>query len=381
MRVEKVLRVQDPTGLTYYLGSLLPEQIQALTFVPCVREVKDVPLVIRTEGGYQREGEAKRMKQIKQHFEGAERAIIPPVLLSSRGGWTFIAEGEANFGSLVVEDLAAIIDGQHRLGGLSLLAQDREVDERIRRRCIPFMLIEFDGDAEEQEQFETVNSKQKGIKTSHLRYIRKHQSFCGGAAEALRDDGDSVFSQRIAISQRADWDLVTFGSAEDMVALTFDSYFKAAIWDPERGDEDIKAMAIEWLQGYWRQVSISFNKFWADIEKLPAPNTKSVRGQGRGKFEYRLLEETGLRAFAALGSRLFNKVYMKEANDISIETMKIYLDKLSQSEKINLILQKISDFNKDQITRINPNLINSGKAGAPHMANILIAELDRINPN
>ena len=41
------------------------------------------------------------------------------------------------------------------------------------------------------------------------------------------------------------------------------------------------------------------------IEFLPEyPNKRNPEKPGRSKFEYRLLEETGLRAFAMLGSNI-----------------------------------------------------------------------------
>lgn len=67
-KVNNVLQIVDPSGLTYYLGTITPAQIMELTFVPCVVNVNDDILVIRTQNGYQREGDKKRMKQIKEFY-------------------------------------------------------------------------------------------------------------------------------------------------------------------------------------------------------------------------------------------------------------------------------------------------------------------------
>jgi len=43
----------------------------------------------------------------------------------------------------------------------------------------------------------------------------------------LKEDEGSVFYQRIGIATRADWELITFSAAEDLVKATFDSYFQS----------------------------------------------------------------------------------------------------------------------------------------------------------
>ena len=47
------------------------------------------------------------------------------------------------FGSIEATDQAAIIDGQHRLGGLSMIAHDGESSDEALHRNIPFMAVQF----------------------------------------------------------------------------------------------------------------------------------------------------------------------------------------------------------------------------------------------
>jgi len=169
--LDNVIQVVDPSGLKYYLGVMTPSQIMELTFVPCVVRMNEDILNIRTEDSYQREGERNRMKSIKDFYASRPHSIVPPVLLSTRNSWNFrpIKAG-SNIGSIEVTDQASIIDGQHRLGGLSLIAQDDGVSDIAHSKTIPFMAIEFDGVKEEAEEFEVINGTQKGIKKSHLKF-------------------------------------------------------------------------------------------------------------------------------------------------------------------------------------------------------------------
>lgn len=116
MRINDVIKVED-RDFVYYLGTLNPSQILELTFVPCevpVAALENV-LNIRHQGGYQREGDVKRMEKIKSHYAENNGSLIPPVLLSTRGSWEFLPAGRntPNFGAIQANDCAAIIDGQH----------------------------------------------------------------------------------------------------------------------------------------------------------------------------------------------------------------------------------------------------------------------------
>ena len=376
-KISNVLQIVDPSGLTYYLGTITPAQIMALTFVPCVVNVNDDVLVIRTAQGYQREGDKKRMNQIKTFYAEHTRSLIPPVLLSTRGGWKFSPKkaGE-NFGSIEASDMAAIIDGQHRLGGLSMIALDSSSDEEVLNRNIPFMAVNFEDVKTESDEFEVINGKQKGIKPSHLMYIRKDESFSGNAANMLKEDSDSVFKGRIAISTRGDHDLITFKAASDLVAYTFDNIFGQNAFRPDSEENQQKAMAI--LLQYWKLVSIIFVNMWSDINNLPQPGTaRSTTSPGRGKFEHRLLEETGLRAFARLGSIILYKSWMPANNDIAWQSVEDHLKKVANDSTVQLVMQKIKPHNRTQILQVEPGLVNQGLAGEKTLFNILYGALER----
>ncbi len=380
LTIKNVLKITDPSGLTYYLGTITPAQIMELTFIPCVVLVNDDVLSVRTQGGYQREGDKKRMTQIKEFYSSHFSSLIPPVLLSTRGKWNFTPKtASSTFGTIEATDQAAVIDGQHRLGGLSMIAVDSESSNEALQRNIPFMAVDFANLDAESEEFEVINGKQKGIKPSHLKYIRRGETFGGNAAGMLKEDPDSVFVSRIAIAARADHDLITFSAATDLVALTFDNAFCVNAFQPGVSEESQqKGMSV--LLNYWKLVKQVFEKMWSDISQLPPPNTRrSPAYPGRSKFEYRLLEETGLRAFAKLGSNILYKSWMPNNGDIAWNTVEDYLRKVYQDETVQLVLQKLKPHNRERILEVDARLIQQGLAGQQVLYNILYGALERNN--
>lgn len=378
-KINNVIQIVDPSGLTYYLGTITPAQIMELTFVPCVVNVNDDVLVIRTQHGYQREGDKKRMGQIRDFYSTHTSSLIPPVLLSTRGAWKFIPKTtNSPFGSIEATDQAAIIDGQHRLGGLSMIAHNGESSDEALHRNIPFMAVHFNDVKIESDEFEVINGKQKGIKPSHLQYIRKNETFGGNAANMLKEDPDSVFAGRIAISTRADHDLITFKAATDLVAYTFDNVFGVNAFRPDTEENQQKAMFI--LLAYWKAVSQIFGNMWADIHMLPAPGTNRTPGNpGRNKFEFRLLEETGLRAFARLGSNILYKAWLAQSSDIAWHTVEDNLRKVAHDPTVQLVMQKLKPNNRDQILAVDARLQMQGLAGEKTLYSILYGALDRNN--
>lgn len=379
MKISNVIQVIDPSGLTYYLGTILPSQIMELTFVPCVVKANEDVLVVRTADGYQREGDGKRMKQIKEFYADNVTSLIPPVLLSTRGAWKFTPSAKgSHFGAIEASDLAAAIDGQHRLGGLSMLAQDSKTTEDGKNRSIPFMAVEFSETKIEADEFEVINGKQKGIKPSHLKYIRRTETFEGNAALMLKEDDDSVFNQRIAIDNRKDWDIITFGAAIDLVKETFNGFFCSNTkFRPSESDET-QAKAMQFLLSYWKLVAQSFDVMWSDKSKLPPISSKkSTSHPGRSKFEFRLLEETGLRVFARLGSQILYKAWIPATSDVAWQTVETLLNKVSNDPMVNLVMQKLNDSNRVEILAVDPGLVNQGTAGVGSLYNIILGALDR----
>ena len=374
MKINEVIKVDD-REFVYYLGTIEPSQILELTFVPCevpVAALENV-LNIRHQGGYQREGDVQRMKKIKSHYADNNGSLIPPVLLSTRGSWQFVSASRntPNYGSIEANDCAAIIDGQHRLGGLSLMSADASIPSEMKIRKIPFMAVEFPDEDNEKIQFEIVNDEQKGIPKSHLKFINRGTHFPGMIADAFREAEDSVFCGRIGVAKRADWDLITFGSAEEIVSYTFDAFFCQNAFKPDVSIED-RARGLRIALMYWQSVKDCFPVMWSDIERMPSPRTsKTPANPGRTKFEYRLLEETGLMAFAKLGSKVLNKAYLKNSGDIAWQTVKDILIKIAEDQAVQLAFQKKNKNNQEDLIALDPQLQFQGKAGIPALWRVL----------
>lgn len=381
VELKNVLRVEDPHGFTYYLGTLYPEQIKELTFVPVVdkssRAGTTASLNERDEQGYQRNGDASRMNKIKEYFKSHPDRVVPPVLLSARGTWKFSSSrGDKNFGTIVAEDLAAIVDGQHRLGGFWMLVNDPDVPADYRKRPLPFMLIDDMNVEQEQQNFIDVNELQKGVKPSLLGYLRRDATFAGQAAHALMTDQDSVFCGRIARETKEDAALLLFKAMQECVLLTFDRTFVNATGFRPDGSDANRQKAISYLLKYWSLVQSVFATQWSDIENIPSPGEERDKEKHRGTraFRYRVLEETGIRALSKLASLIFQQSWMKQSSSPGWDKVEELLKKVEKDERARLALTK-PNLNP-AVEELNPMLRLSGKAGVDAIYDFLQAALN-----
>lgn len=381
--LRNVLRVEDPTGLVYYLGTITPAEIKQLTFVPVVsaseREGQDESILLneRPNEGYQRSGEVKRMQKICEAVQSRPKCLIPPVVIATRGAWKFTAASPKtpNFGTITASDQAAIIDGQHRLGGLLRLLKEA-ADESVKGRQIPFMAVDELDQQDEREEFMVINDNQKGVKKSLIHYLGKDKDFYGRAAYALMEDDGSPFKGRIDIQKKHDWDLVLFGAVKECVELMFgDAVRTAKKFDPYK-DEKIQERAIEYVLSYWKAVRENLPEFWADIEKMPPIGAKKSKEKpGTTAFTYRLLEETGIRAFSELASELFALTWM-DLGKPSFEQIGDYLSKMSGSDQLKKVLTKPK--HDPTVLELDPKLDSSGKAGVKALSTWLHDELRKV---
>lgn len=380
--LKNVLKVVDPTGLIYYLGTITPEEIKSLTFVPVVTEtsqqddglesLKEIP------GGYQRSGDTKRMEKIKDFIIHRPSCLIPPVLLSARGSWKFTASSSnKNIGSIQADDLAAIIDGQHRLGGLLKLASDHTISDDLKKRPIPFMAVDSMDLSAEKQEFVDINGNQKGVKKSLLVYLDREENFSAMAALALMEDEESVFKGRIDTQKKHDWTIFLFGAAKECIDLTYSkSFISPKGFDPF-SNKNIRPAAIEFVLSYWRTVKDNMPEFWSDMDKMPNIGVKKSKDKpGTTGFDYRLLEETGIRAFSKLASELFITTWMDGIKSPSIDSIAKYIERLAARERVKLILSKPSK--NDEVLSIDPDLKSTGKAGVDAIFIHLKSELQQV---
>jgi DNA sulfur modification protein DndB len=380
VELKNVLKVVDPCGLTYFLGTLTPKDIRRLTFVPVVNltERKDSTLfLIEKPGGYQRTGDSRRMDVIRDFVKRRPDCLIPPVVLSARGKWEFtpISKQYERFGSIQAQEVAAIIDGQHRLGGLLRLLNDDEVEENLKSRPIPFMTVEDMDEDREKQEFVDINYNQQGVKKSLIHYLNREDNFYGKAATALMEDEESPFKGRIDSETRHPWTLILFGAAKECVDEMFGKNMRRSRKFNPEVDKSLEEQGIEFVLEYWRAVQDCFPEQWSDIDLMPALRENTSRDKpGRSKFKYRLLEETGIRAFSRLADNLLHRAWHDAIRQPSFDTIRRYLTELATRDNVKKALTKPDE----AILKWDPELRSAGKAGVTAIYDHLASELELI---
>ena len=151
--------VQKTQGTQKYLfGTIRSDKVKNMTFVPVIEPSRKTCLNEIIEAGYQRPGSLTRMRAFAKFLKENPNSIIPPILLSGRGKWKFeSAAQEQDSGKLIIQERAAILDGQHRLGGFVHLY---ESEEDV--RDVSFILLPDLTPEQETKEFITVNNTKKG---------------------------------------------------------------------------------------------------------------------------------------------------------------------------------------------------------------------------
>jgi DGQHR domain-containing protein len=382
VELKNVLKVVEPCGLTYFLGTLTPKEIKQLTFVPVVNltERENATLfLVEKPGGYQRAGDSKRMDVIRDFVKRRPDCLIPPVVLSARGKWEFspVSKQHDRFGTIEALEVAAIIDGQHRLGGLLRLVNDDDVEEALKSRPIPFMAIEkMDMDLEKQE-FVDINYNQQGVKKSLIHYLNREDTFAGKAAAALMEDEESPFKGRIDSETKHPWTLILFGAAKECVDEMFGEKMRKVVKFNPNDDKSLQEQGIEFVLQYWRAIQSSLPDFWVDMDFMPALKEKKTKEKpGTSAFNFRLLEETGIRAFSRLADFLFHVTWIDGMRQPSLDSIKRFLTELGKRDIVRKSLTKPS---KDpSVLQLDPDLKSSGKAGVKAIYLHLEAELQQV---
>jgi DNA sulfur modification protein DndB len=254
-----------------------------ITFVPVLEESPRTYLNERTEEGYQRFASRTRMNLFRQFLRNHPTSVVPPVLLSDRGKWKFeSSDSEGKLGRLVIEDAAAIIDGQHRVGGYVALYEEDEDD-----RPIDFILLAGLPLDEERNEFVTVNGTQKGVAKSLVEYLEGTED--GIVAWELNEREDSPLRGRITRQTMQRGHLFQLHSVAKNVGRTFSHGALADLTIDEKVE-----IAIQ----YWTTIADHHPEEWADIEK-----------ERRTQFEFKLLELTGFIAWSLAAEDLLGPAW------------------------------------------------------------------------
>jgi DNA sulfur modification protein DndB len=274
----------------YYFGTVFSDKIKGITFVPTVEPSNKTYLQEISENGYQRPGSRIRMRQFMRYLKENPNSLVPPVILSGRDGWKFeINSTDDKYGKIIIDQPAAIIDGQHRIGGYIALFEDDEII-----RSIDFILLEGLNRDLEVSEFMVVNSTQQGVPKPLYAYLDAEEP--ARIAWALNEEEGSPFKGRITRTRMSKQHLFALHTVAKQVERTFNHGKFTEI------TEDVK---LDYMIRYWSIIADTLQDEWSDIEKLENENFS-----GRKDFSSKLLEATGLIAWSLMGPEILGRSYM-----------------------------------------------------------------------
>jgi len=320
LKIENIVR-KKVGARVYYFGSINSDKAKEVTFVPVIENSPKTSLTEIVEGGYQRPGSMPRMNKFKQFLKTHPNSLVPPILLSGRGKWKFMpSSNNSDYGVLSVEAPAAILDGQHRMGGFVALHDSEAIITSI-----DFLLIDNLSRNEEIAEFVIVNNTQVGVPKSLNMFIGQGIPELDGIGPNIDDDyvyvawglnmrEDSPFVGRITRTKAGPEHLFALHSIADQLGKMFSH---GAFSETER-DEKLE-IAIK----YWTIIQDLHPKEFEDIQKL------GIKGQGRKSFEYKLLELTGFIAWSGIGQQILGSAYNPQTKSVDWEEVESAISYLS----------------------------------------------------
>lgn len=299
----------DQGSREYFLGQISSRDARDLTFVPVIAEEATIrrrrTYLNETNNGYQRPGVARRMESFANYLESFPLAYTPAVVLSGRGEWKYSAKDN----SLSIYQPAAIIDGQHRIGGFVCSFENNESE-----RMIDFVLINFDSINEEEKIFIDINSHAKSVASGIVAVIGRSADV--QVAELLNSHPDSLFKGRFFIAQSRTETLFNINSVMKEIGTTFSHGAFQII----ANDVDLK---FEIALAYWEEISTAFPSEWADIE-LP-----------RNSRNHKLLELTGFITWSKAASEILAPAFDQESKTVDWDFVRQKINLLAESDAID----------------------------------------------
>lgn len=281
--------VQKTSGQRiYYFGTVGSDKVQSITFVPVTETSRrKTPLVETTDDGYQRPGSLSRMRAFAKYLRQHPNNVVPPVVLSSRDAWTFRG-GDSGLGRLEINGPAAIVDGQHRLGGYVTLFEDQGEVREVSFIVLPGLTVD-----EELREFLDVNTTQKGVPKPLTAYLEDTPD--AQVAWGLNEEADSPFRGRITRTSMQRQHLFALHSVAKQVGRLFGL---GALQDLEVNTK------IDYMSRFWTIVADARPDEWSDLERLDDPKFR-----GRRDFDFKMLELTGLIAWSLCGAHILARSY------------------------------------------------------------------------
>lgn len=275
--------------LVYFIGTISTDKIRLCTFVPVIEDAETYLEYEVDENNYQRPGTKARMNLIKRYFEENPNRLVPPIILSGRGKWKFSGGGVT--GSLQLDGRAAIIDGQHRAGGLVAL-----YEQKHELRYVDFVCFENLSLQEEIEEFVTINGEQKGVPKPLNTFLR------GGddveIAWELNIREDSPFFNKIF---RVKADSNTFYALHSMAKNVKNTFNNGAFQSLNSSSK------VEALIQFWKLIAKHNSDAWRDMERP------------KREQKMKLCELTGIIAWSSVGSQILIKGWAPQSQTFNWE--------------------------------------------------------------
>ena len=273
----------------YFFGTIASDKLRTVTYVPVLDASPKTFLTEVVADGYQRRGTPARMRAFGNFLYENQDSVVPPILLSGRDGWTFVPEASGWVGTLSILKPAAIVDGQHRVGGFVWLHEHKQIVKEV-----AFILLYQLTREIEMKTFITVNNMARGVAKSTTAYLEAEDE--AQIAWLLNTEPDSPFVNRISRGTVEKHQLFALHS----VAKEIKRLFSVG----PVSEQDV-ATKTDYAGQFFRSVADELDDTWyPDLEKLDDPTTG-----GRKAFTSKLLELTGLIAWSYVGAQILSRSY------------------------------------------------------------------------
>ena len=293
----------------YFLGQMQSSQAGEITFVPVVKDEaekvkRSKAYLNETNDGYQRPGSPRRMEAFGRYLAENEQLYIPAVVLSGRNKWVFSEFDN----SITVDSPAAIIDGQHRVGGYISAYLTDEVD-----RLIEFVVLNISVE-EEQQLFLDINSNAKSVATGLVSVLGRRTDAI--VADTLNSHPNSIFKDRFYITTKRPGTLFNIASVAKEIGTTF----RHGVFEGIKDDVDLKN---DIMNTYWEVIATAFKDEWNDI------NLKA------NQQEFKLLELTGLMAMALAAEEILAPSFDMASSTINFDEVEEKIKFLAESNELD----------------------------------------------
>ena len=259
---------------------------------------------IEDKKGYQRRAKPKRQRDFGTYTEAFGQDLVsPPLLLNGRGQWRFEPDApNSNYGKIIVEEPANIIDGKHRAGGFIYAYE--ELSNAQTTEFIVYKNMSLD---REERIFNIINTTQKGVPPSLSVNIEK-EKWENRVTVMLAETSTSPFVNVISLSGTMNPN-TKFQAAQvaKNVKRTFaDDVFRIAVLSDEQ--------KFDYFCEAWELVKDSHLESW----EVDIP---------RKEMKFKLFELTGLIAWSIVFHKRLGTYYNTTTKHIDFNGLKIAIDK------------------------------------------------------